>query len=200
MVSFALIYILTILEIQFDNSMGVGNLGLAAQPLFQVQAVLTSRTLIDHSQSMQDSEADRLYGPAKNDSGPSSAQEKPASESASDVDEIFAGISGSSGDEAKDEDASESGDEDLQTLQKAVQDTLGPITERKRRVRPQVQDEAVPESQFNLPAGELLGHYHYEASACLHACMHACKFCIFPPHLRISLPMDVHSSVCLTQL
>ena len=74
--------------------------------------------------------------------------------SESDVEDIFAGVDldldsedGASSEEQQEEEP------DLDSLHKAVQDTLGPSTERKRRERQTILDEAVPESQFNLSTG-----------------------------------------------
>lgn len=53
------------------------------------------------------------------------------------------------------EDAEGEGSEDLEALRRTVQETLGPVVERKRKARTHILDEAVPESQYNLPAGDL---------------------------------------------
>lgn len=107
---------------------------------------------------MQDSEADRIYGKPQGISRNDSPAEDEA-ESASDVEDMFAAIdSAQESEEGREESTSEGSDgdqtEDLQALQQAVHDSLGTRQQRKRREKVAVQDEAVPESQYNLPAGK----------------------------------------------
>ena len=116
---------------------------------------------------MQDSEADRLYGkarrttradPQESDDFPSRSEAGPSvpesEEEGGNVDAIFAGVS-------DDEDLEEGGydsekeGEDPQGVSKAVREALG-IKRRGGRRTGEVVDEAVPESQYNLSAGEHL--------------------------------------------
>lgn len=102
---------------------------------------------------MQDSEADELYGkPAARGNAQSPTQE--ASQSGSDVDAIFADLQSDESEQEQEEESENEEAEDLEALQKTVEDTLGPA-ERRKKARKAIQDEAVPESQYNLPAGKL---------------------------------------------
>lgn len=127
---------------------------------------------------MQDSEADRLYGRAHeapgsedgaSESDPPSGADLPeggapselesggegTNGEGSDVDDIFAGVS-------DDEDLEEGGydspgeGEDTQAVGRVVREALGGRGRRKGgRREEEVVDEAVPESQYSLSAGEL---------------------------------------------
>ena len=82
-------------------------------------------------------------------------------ESPSDVEDIFAPLgSGEISEEGHSDGASDTSNqdqqEDVETVQRAVQDTLGVYDVQKRKRKPLIQDEAVPESQFNLTAGQML--------------------------------------------
>ena len=105
----------------------------------------------------QDPEADELYGkPARRDNADSPKQG--GSPSGSDVEDIFATL-GSDEESEQEEDENQSEEEeaeDLEALQRTVKETLGPAVERRRKARTVIQDEAVPESQYNLSAGQLL--------------------------------------------
>lgn len=95
--------------------------------------------------AVQDSEADRLFGvPTRQKASPESSDK-----GASDVDELFTGFStdGQEG-ESTQTDAEE---ETSEQIAKAVSDALGPLRRKRKRKDLQVQDEAAPESEFNLP-------------------------------------------------
>ena len=102
-------------------------------------------------------------------------------EEASDVDQLFAGISseGESGSEEEEstQEDDESAEQRDEQIAKAVSEALGPKRQKRKRAAMQVQDEAAPESEFNLPPSKPLSFCHFDQSSAPQAKCHDNAFC-----------------------
>ena len=108
---------------------------------------------------LQDPEADRLYG---RPSGREAAAASEDAEDESEMDGIFAEISDdeASGEETRAHGEQEGGEAEHAQVVRAVQDALGGAQQNQGR-RPELLDEAVPESEYNLSLGT-------EPELCMH--------------------------------
>lgn len=104
-----------------------------------------------------------MYGKPSSNNNPGASPPETASESEAEMDAIFAEVSGSEGSEgAVDSDNDSQEDlEDPQVTRQAVQEAVGPSSQRKKSIPPKLRDEAVPESQYNLPAGTENPHFYF---------------------------------------
>ena len=112
---------------------------------------------------LQDPEADRLYGQP---SGREAAAASEDPEDESDINDIFAEISDdeASAEETGAHSTEEGGEAEHAQVVRAVQDAWGGAQQNQGR-RPELLDEAVPESEYNLSLG-------MQPELCMHP---ACK-------------------------
>ena len=102
--------------------------------------------------SLQDSEADRLYGRPESRKRQRAGKRSTNAES-SELDEIF-------GQDGSDDD-SESEDDDLDAeevarIQQVVDEVVQPPKKKRQKSQARLKDEALPESEYNLSIGEAL--------------------------------------------